>query len=312
MMDGHFPQHPPEQAGSLAEDEISSLLAWIDDIPLTRPKRNLTRDFSDGVAAAEVLHHFCPKLVDLHNYPPANAVAQKMYNWNTLNQKVFKKLGYHASQELINAIVGCKPGHVEYLLYELRKKIEKYNASRLRFRDTPTSLTPQPSPITTIPPTLLSPTTGAPPQLQPPPSISAAAAATAASTTQPVPPSLAPPGESLQSNVVIGGGEKVGLPELPQKTAGPKGKADSKDLMIKELQETIQILQLKVVKLEQLLVLKDRRIDDLLRLIPGNPTDYFSPTSASGTPAGGAGFVSSGSSSRRESDAAGTPMSASD
>ncbi|KAI8850757.1 putative flagellar protein 1 [Chytridium lagenaria] len=107
----------------LPEDEISSLLAWIDDIPLSRPKRNIARDFSDGVAAAEVIHHFCPKLIDMHNYSSANAISQKMYNWNTLNQKVFRKIGYTASQDLIKDIVACKPGHVEYLLYEVRKKV---------------------------------------------------------------------------------------------------------------------------------------------------------------------------------------------
>jgi hypothetical protein len=38
------------------------------------------------VAAAEVVQHFAPKLVELHNYSPANAVSQKLYNWNTLNR----------------------------------------------------------------------------------------------------------------------------------------------------------------------------------------------------------------------------------
>ena len=31
---------------------------------------------------------YFPKLVDLHNYAAANAVRQKVYNWNTLNEKV--------------------------------------------------------------------------------------------------------------------------------------------------------------------------------------------------------------------------------
>lgn len=32
--------------------------------------------------------HYFPKLVDLHNYAAANAVDQKTYNWDTLNEKV--------------------------------------------------------------------------------------------------------------------------------------------------------------------------------------------------------------------------------
>ncbi|KAJ3040624.1 Sperm flagellar protein 1 [Rhizophlyctis rosea] len=107
----------------LTEEEIQSLYAWIDEIPLSRPKRNITRDFSDGVATAEILRHFVPKLVELHNYPPANAVAQKLYNWNTLNQKVFRKLGYIVSEDVINGIVQNRPGYIEYLLFQLRQKV---------------------------------------------------------------------------------------------------------------------------------------------------------------------------------------------
>ena len=71
----------------LEEEELQELYAWIDEIPLTRQKKNIARDFSDGVLAAEVVNHFLPKYVDLHNYSPANATHQKMENWRTLNSK---------------------------------------------------------------------------------------------------------------------------------------------------------------------------------------------------------------------------------
>lgn len=32
----------------LDEQELESLYAWVDQIPLSRPKRNISRDFSDG------------------------------------------------------------------------------------------------------------------------------------------------------------------------------------------------------------------------------------------------------------------------
>lgn len=32
----------------LSEEELQELYAWIDKIPLSRPKRHITRDFSDG------------------------------------------------------------------------------------------------------------------------------------------------------------------------------------------------------------------------------------------------------------------------
>ena len=31
------------------------------------------------------VHHFYPKLVELHNYSAANAFAQKMYNWYVIH-----------------------------------------------------------------------------------------------------------------------------------------------------------------------------------------------------------------------------------
>jgi hypothetical protein len=37
------------------------------------------------VACAELIHSYIPKVIDLHNYSPANSTTQKLYNWNTLN-----------------------------------------------------------------------------------------------------------------------------------------------------------------------------------------------------------------------------------
>ena len=52
---------------------------------LNAPRRSLLIADS-SVAAAEVVRHFMPKMVELHNYSPANAISQKIYNWNTLNR----------------------------------------------------------------------------------------------------------------------------------------------------------------------------------------------------------------------------------
>lgn len=32
----------------MGPDELQELYTWIDEVPLSRPKRNITRDFSDG------------------------------------------------------------------------------------------------------------------------------------------------------------------------------------------------------------------------------------------------------------------------
>ncbi|KAF4730955.1 sperm flagellar 1 [Perkinsus olseni] len=86
--------HEPHAPPLANDDEIQRLYNWVDGIPLSRPKRNISRDFADGVMMAETVAHFVPKLVELHNYSQANALTQKLYNWNTLNQKVFRRMGF--------------------------------------------------------------------------------------------------------------------------------------------------------------------------------------------------------------------------
>jgi CH-like domain in sperm protein len=95
------------QMFELAEEEIQNLYVWIDQIPLSKPKRNFTRDFADGVACAEVVRHFIPRIVDLHNYSNANSISQKLYNWNTLNQKVFKRINYQTSEGIMSLTGRC-------------------------------------------------------------------------------------------------------------------------------------------------------------------------------------------------------------
>ncbi|XP_029788676.1 uncharacterized protein LOC115286030 isoform X2 [Suricata suricatta] len=71
---------PPLPPGALR-----GLCAWLDGLPLSRPKRHLARDFSDGVMLAEIVKHFYPRLVDLHNYVPTCNTDRKLSNWSTLN-----------------------------------------------------------------------------------------------------------------------------------------------------------------------------------------------------------------------------------
>jgi CH-like domain in sperm protein len=58
----------------LGDDELNELYTWIDSIPLSRPKKNIARDFSDGLMVAEVIHNFVPKIVSTHNYPSTHNV----------------------------------------------------------------------------------------------------------------------------------------------------------------------------------------------------------------------------------------------
>ena len=47
---------PFRMAEALDEQTTKELLIWIDSIELSRPKKNINRDFADGVLVAEVIH----------------------------------------------------------------------------------------------------------------------------------------------------------------------------------------------------------------------------------------------------------------
>lgn len=99
----------PKRLKPVSDIERHTLYEWVDSFPLSRSKKNISRDFSDGVLIAEVISLVAPSCVDIHNYTNANSVVQKMYNWNTLNAKVFKRLGMFLNlQDLEDcANVGC-------------------------------------------------------------------------------------------------------------------------------------------------------------------------------------------------------------
>ncbi|CAG9327322.1 unnamed protein product [Blepharisma stoltei] len=114
------------EAPAIDEEEIQRIYEWVDDIPLSRPKRNITRDFADGVMMAETIKHFFPKLVEIHNYPQAHSVQQKVANWNTLNTKVFRKMGFQIARSDIDSIVNCAPEVIERVLRLIQEKINEY------------------------------------------------------------------------------------------------------------------------------------------------------------------------------------------
>jgi hypothetical protein len=66
----------------------------------------------------------------VHNYSNANSAKQKMYNWGTLNQKVFRRLGFVMDKGEVESLVNCKPGAVELLLMRLQKHITEIRAGR--------------------------------------------------------------------------------------------------------------------------------------------------------------------------------------
>lgn len=107
------------------EEVLQDLYSWVDTIALSRPKKNITRDFSDGVLMAEIVKHYFPKLIEIHNYPSCSGVTEKRKNWHLLNWKAFKKLNFELSDDVIGNLVDAKIGTIERVLLLVRTKIDR-------------------------------------------------------------------------------------------------------------------------------------------------------------------------------------------
>uniref|UniRef100_G1R7Y1 Sperm flagellar 1 n=1 Tax=Nomascus leucogenys TaxID=61853 RepID=G1R7Y1_NOMLE len=79
-------------ASSVDEEALHQLYLWVDKIPLSRPKRNLSRDFSDG--------------------------------------KVLKRLNFSVPDDVMRKIAQCTPGVVELVLIPLRQRLEERQRRR--------------------------------------------------------------------------------------------------------------------------------------------------------------------------------------
>lgn len=64
----------------------------------------------------------------------AHGLPQKLYNWTTLNQKVFKRLGFALPRAECEAVATCEPGAIERVLKLLKDKIAKYQDTSRRPR----------------------------------------------------------------------------------------------------------------------------------------------------------------------------------
>ncbi|XP_031850495.1 sperm flagellar protein 1 [Nomia melanderi] len=108
---------------STVNDNLEEIYVWIEQMTFSKPKKNLSRDFSDGVFMAELLKKYYPRHVDIHNYIPGNSIAKKVENWCTLNRKVLSKLNIKLKKDVINQLANSQPGIIEQVLSALREKI---------------------------------------------------------------------------------------------------------------------------------------------------------------------------------------------
>ncbi|XP_041123531.1 sperm flagellar protein 1 isoform X2 [Polyodon spathula] len=212
------------------QETLQELYAWIDQIPLSRPKRNIARDFGDG---------------DLHNYIPANSTQQKLSNWGTLNRKVFSKFNFHVPEETVKKIILSTNGVIETVLCTLRDRIEEKRAGK---------------PLTHIPQG----------QLQDLGYYSITDQKPSEEYVQ-----IPMQSNDKQSNIQMQKQEEWKCTQRDRlgHKVNQYGHLDpsvrllmeEKEQALLSLQETVEILQMKVHRLEHLVQLKDLRIEDLTK-----------------------------------------------
>ena len=125
-----------------SDEEMILLYEWVDSMPLSRAKQKIHRDFSDGVLMAEVLKYLYPKYVDLNNYPEVHSIKQKHYNWNTLNNKVFKKLNINLNENTIQKLANAEKGVIEKVLKKVYNKVKEDECSLRKIGLMQTNLLP--------------------------------------------------------------------------------------------------------------------------------------------------------------------------
>ena len=79
----------------LTPDYLDEVYRWIDSVPLSRPKKNIARDFSDGSQMAKIIEYYLwpnqKQIIQVHNYIETFSIHIKQDNWDRLNSKVLIK-----------------------------------------------------------------------------------------------------------------------------------------------------------------------------------------------------------------------------
>lgn len=227
-------------SAALSDEDLGDLYRWVDTLSLSRPKRNIARDFSDAVLCAEIVHSSFPKYVELHNYAAAHAVSKKEYNWNTLNRKVFKKINFSPNPSLLKEVAQSRPGAIERLLFLLKNQITAFQTQhkrRSRHRGDDARRAHHHN----------------------------------TSVRGPVSMSSARGPSSVASDYFeVAGRGPVSPASFPARRHKHRSHPQvdeellvEKEAQIQELKDTVEILELKIQKLEQLVRLKDSKIESL-------------------------------------------------
>lgn len=111
----------------LTEQDYQSLMEWLSQIKFSQKNvfKNIQRNFADGVLYAEILKHFFPKFVEMHNYIPTLNKKKMQINWVTVNHKLVRKLSLEIKNSQIQRIINMEKGYIEKHLFTLKDKVRK-------------------------------------------------------------------------------------------------------------------------------------------------------------------------------------------
>ena len=195
---------------------------------------------------------------------------------STLNQKVFKKLGFQMQKEEMDGLCNCQTQAVERLLKTLQMKMAKCASTApivLRLRSLSRART-------CTPPCCMQSRRSPPHPLPRLPRYGAKRAAAGGSpgegddniapsggAPKATPRSVAAPGTRRSA----GGGVESRMEQMGMQDGGVRELLAEKDLNIRELRETVDILEIKIQKLEQLVRLKDSKIATLQAKLQQQP-----------------------------------------
>lgn len=223
------------------EEELHNLYLWVDSIPISRPKKNIARDFSDGCCVAEILHHFFPKMVELHNYASSMSRARKVENWKTLNSRVFSKIYFTVPPDEVEDLVAAVPGAIERFLRSLRIKIDQIRQHQETIPKKPQAAFREVN-ATKQSPARTSPAAQSVPAASPRGLQNSAPAASSRKKNEHKARYIDP----STSEAVNAYGEML---------------LDERGRSIAELKETVAILTEKIMKLEELIQIKDEKLN---------------------------------------------------
>ena len=76
---------------NFTEEDIREVYEWVDTFNLSKVKRNIARDFSDGVLVFELMKPSYPDLVVLNTIVPAHNKKDKRSNWEYIRSILIRK-----------------------------------------------------------------------------------------------------------------------------------------------------------------------------------------------------------------------------